>query len=192
MKPISNWNDVQPIIAGETSLPAGGYICRILAVKEEMSSTKKNMLVINFDIAEGDYKDYYMNKYKNSAPRNDSEPIKWKGKYYIVLEGDNWEGRFKGFITTLQESNPQFNWELCNWDTSKLTGLYFGGIFREEEFEGQNGVARNTKLYLVRSVDTIRKNDFKIPEPKLLESVNAPFTDNTNMTSKVTDDDLPF
>lgn len=192
MKPISNYNDVQPIMGGESqALPAGGYVCKINFVEEtKTKETNKDMLAIRFDIAEGDYKEYYKEKYMNSTPKNDSEPIKWKGMYYIVLEGDNWEGRFKGFITALEESNPGFQWSMCNWDTSRLVGLLFGGLFREEEFKGDRGIGKTTKLRWVRSAQEIRGGNFEIPVPKLLDNANAPFI--PGETNQVTDDDLPF
>ena len=192
MKPINNWNEVQPIMGGESqALPAGGYVCRVTAVKEDVSkASNKEMLVVNFDIAEGDYKDYYMNKYKNSTPKNDMEPIKWKGVYYITLEGENWEGRFKGFITALEQSNSGFQWNTCNWDTNRLVGLLFGGLFREEEFEGDRGVGKTTKLCWVRSAQEIREGNFEVPAPKPLNSANAPFIPGEN--NQVFDDDLPF
>lgn len=191
MKAISNWNEVQPIMGGESqALPAGGYVCKINVVEETTSKAGKEMLAIRFDIAEGDYKEYYKDKYMNSTPKNDSEPIKWKGMYYIVLEGENWEGRFKGFITALEQSNPGFEWSRCNWDTSKLVGLLFGGLFREEEFEGDRGVGKTTKLCWVRSASEIRNGEFEIPAPKPLSTTNAPFIPGEN--NQVFDDDLPF
>lgn len=189
MRAFENWNDVKPMLGGESQrLPAGGYVCRINSATETISKTQKRMLEVKFDIAEGDYKDYYMNKYKNSKPKNDTDIIKWKGMYYIVLEGENAEARLKGFITVLEESNPSFIWD---WDESKLRGLLFGGVFGEEEFEGDTGVITTTKLSFVRNIEAIRKGDYKIPAPKLLEKANAPFSGSTNNNS-VTDDDLPF
>lgn len=176
MKPINNWNEVQPIMGGESqALPAGGYVCKINAVEETESKAGNAMLAIRFDIAEGDYKEYYKEKYMNATPRNDSEPIKWKGMYYIVLEGENWEGRFKGFITALEQSNPAFQWSMCNWDTNRLVGLLFGGLFREEEFQGDRGVGKTTKLCWIRSADEIRNGEFEIPQPKLLANTEGPF-----------------
>lgn len=191
MKPISNYNEVQPIMGGESqALPAGGYVCKINFVEETTSKAGKEMLAIRFDIAEGDYKEYYKDRYMNSTPKNDSEPIKWKGMYYIVLEGENWEGRFKGFMTAIEQSNPGFQWSACNWDTSKLVGLLFGGLFREEEFEGDRGIGKTTKLCWIRSAQEIREGNFEVPAPKPLSTTNAPFIPGEN--NQVFYDDLPF
>ena len=191
MKPISNWNEVQPIMGGESqTLPAGGYVCKIKVIEETKSKAGKDMLAIRFDIAEGDYKEYYMEKYMNSTPKNDCEPIKWKGMYYLVLEGDSWEGRFKGFITALEQSNPGFQWNMCNWDINRLVGLLFGGIFREEEFKGDNGIGKTTKLCWVRSAQEIRDGRYEVPAPKLLENANAPFI--PGKSNQDIEDELPF
>lgn len=186
MKPISNYENVTAIMGGSSNqLPAGGYVCRIKNVEEVKSQAGKDMLEIHFDIDEGQYKDYFLNKYKNQTPYPNGQLKKWPGIYRMVLEGDNWEGRFKGFITSLQESNQGFFWLACNWDTSKLAGLKFGGIFREEEFMGNQGIGKSTKLLFIRSVDTITSGNFEIPQPKKLLNNNA-------FEQPAPADDLPF
>lgn len=190
MNKIENWEKVEPNY-GAKRLTAGGYICVILACMQEKSKNGKEMLTINFDIADGEFKDFYKEKYKN-APRdlNKPEEPKWKGKYYIVLEGEGYEGRLKAFTTSIEESNEGYVWD---WDETKLKGKKFGGIFREEEFIYNGQVFSNAKLWQIRSVKTITDGDFEIPRKKELSeeernSLNAPF-DNYE---PVTDDDLPF
>lgn len=188
MEAFQNWDKVTPMMDGEgNKLPAGGYICRIKSAEETTSKAGNRMLEIRFDIAEGQYADYYLNKYKNSKPKSDSEPIRWQGTHYIVLEGDYADAKFKGFITALEESNPGFTW---NWDEKTLSNLLFGGIFGIEEFKGERGIGKTTKLRYVRSTEYIRNGEYQIPEPKLYEEAVAPFT-NFNTTG-VQDDDLPF
>lgn len=149
------------------------------------------MLVINFDIAEGEFKGFYMDKYKNSTPKSDSEPIKWQGKYYQMLEGDNWESRFKGLITSIEESNEGYKW---NEDEQSLKGKFFGGIFGEEEYIYDNEVRTNTRLRFVRSVGKIKEGDFQIPKKRELPEeekakLDAPFDSNFVPTQ---DNELPF
>lgn len=188
---IENWDKVEANYGEVKRLKADGYICVILACKQEQSNSGKKMLVVNFDIAEGDFKGFYMDRYKN-APRDNNNPVepKWQGKYYIVLEGEGYEGRLKAFTTSIEESNEGYVWD---WDETKLKGKKFGGIFREEEFIYNGQVLSNAKLWQIRSVKTITDCDFKIPRKKELSeeernSLNAPF-DNYE---PVTDDDLPF
>lgn len=190
MNKIENWEKVEPNY-GAKRLTAGGYICVILACMQEKSKNGKEMLTINFDIAEGEFKDFYKEKYKN-APRDTNHPEepKWKGKYYFVLEGEGYEGRLKAFTTSIEESNEGYVWD---WDETKLKGKKFGGIFREEEFIHNGQIFSNAKLWQIRSVKTITDGNFEIPRKKELSeeernSLNAPF-DNY---APVTDDDLPF
>ena len=187
MQAFNNWDKVTPMMDGESNrLPVGGYVCVIKVAKETTSKSGKRMLEVRFDIAEGEFVNYYMDKYKNSKPKSDTEPIKWPGIYYIVLEGDYADARFKGFITCLEKSNPNFKW---NWDEATLSGLYFGGIFGEEEFKGDRGIGKTTKLRFVRDVDSIRVGDYQVPEPKLYEEAASPFT---NFNSTDSTDELPF
>ena len=76
------------------------FLWRFVCYRSKVSKTCyiNKMLVINFDIAEGEFKDWYLNKYK-SAPRDANNPVepKWQGKYYLLLEGEGYEGRLKAF-----------------------------------------------------------------------------------------------
>lgn len=190
---IENWDKVEANFGESKRLSAGGYICVILACKKEKSKNGKEMLVVNFDIAEGEFKGFYMDKYKN-APRDNANPVepKWKGKYYIVLEGEGYEGRLKAFITSIEESNEGYTWD---WNEENLKGKRFGGIFREEEFLYNGEVLTNAKLWQVRSVKKIIDGDFEVPKKKELpeeekQSLTAPFSN--DYTQPVTEDDLPF
>lgn len=191
---IENWDKVEANYGEAKRINAGGYICKILACRQETSQRSgKKMLVINFDIAEGEYKDFYLEKYKN-APRDNNNPVepKWQGKYYILLEGENFEGRLKAFTTSIEESNEGYKWD---WNEETLKGKMFGGIFREEEYIAFNGEVRTSaKLWQVRSVKKIRDGEFEVPKKKELPeedktlnnaSLDATFT-------PVTDDMLPF
>lgn len=190
---IENWDKVEANYGEVKRLKADGYICVILACKQEVSAkSSKLMLVINFDIAEGDFKGYYMDRYKN-APRDNNHPQepKWSGKYYIVLEGEGYEGRLKAFTTSLEESNQGYTWD---WNEEALKGKQFGGIFREEEYLYNGEVRSNVKLWQVRSTKTIREGNFEVPRKKELppedKTLNNASLDATFMP--ITEDDLPF
>jgi len=188
MQAFQNWDKVAPMLDGEgNKLPVGGYVCKIKFAQETTSKSGKRMLEVKFDIAEGQYTDFYMEKYKKSKPKSDTEPIKWPAIHYIVLEGDYADARFKGFIQCIEESNPNYKW---NWDENTLNNLLFGGVFGEEEFKGDRGIGKTTKLRYVKNVEAIRTGDYQIPEPKLYEEASSPFTNNYLTTNN--DDDLPF
>jgi len=85
MKQINNWNEIKE--AGEfESLPAGGYVAVIKKVEDD---TSKECLKISFDIAEGQYKDYYLELYKSMNF--------WGGSFYRSYK-EKAQSFFKGFI----------------------------------------------------------------------------------------------
>ena len=176
---IENWDKVEANFGEAKKLKAGGYVCVVLAVKKEKSQKSgKEMLVINFDIASGEYKNFYMDKYKN-APRDEANPVepKWQGKYYILLEGEGYEGRLKAFTTSIEQSNEGYTWD---WNEQNLKGKIFGGIFRDEEYIYNGEVRTNAKLWQVRSVKKIKDGDFEVPRKRELpeeekNKLNAPF-----------------
>jgi hypothetical protein len=186
----NNWENVEANYGEGKRLNAGGYICKVMACKVETSKNGKQMLVVNFDIAEGDFKDFYLERYKN-APRDQNNPKepKWNGKYYLLLEGDGYEGRLKAFTTSIEESNQGYTWD---WNEDNLKGKLFGGIFREEEYISNDGTIKDTcKLWQVRSVKTIKECKFEIPRKKEIPSEQFDQAYDFNV-KPINDDDLPF
>ncbi|WP_279000614.1 hypothetical protein [Thomasclavelia cocleata] len=185
MKQINNWNEIKE--AGEfESLPAGGYVAVIKKVEDD---TSKECLKISFDIAEGQYKDYYLELYKSMNF--------WGGSFYRSYK-EKAQSFFKGFITAVEESNSSFKW---NWDEQKLKGQRIGIVLREEEYipqQGPNAGKVRTRLIVdeVRSADKIRKGDYKIKEKKLLENQlstsNNPFKNGDGDNFDIMEDDIQF
>lgn len=183
MKKINGYDEAQALTGEYEVLEAGGYVCKILNAKEEKSQSGKEMLVIAFDIEEGEHKDYFKRRFDNDTRLDKKWPV--NGIYRQMLEGENAVGYLKGMITSLEASNPKFKWD---WDESKLKGLKFGGIFRREQYEAFDGSLKfSTKLQFIRSVEKIKNGDFKIPDDKLL---NKKQDEGEYIT--VNDDELPF
>lgn len=169
MRKPRNYDSAEKYTEGK-KLPASGYVCKIINVKEQTSKAGNDMLVLAFDIAEGEYADYY----KESYNRNTSEDKKWMGNFYIVIPpedagADNWKlRRLKTNISKFEESNPgyHFDWE----HPEKLTGLKIGMLFNEQEYIANNGsnkfVTRPKSLELV---ETIQSGDFDVPAIDYLE-----------------------
>ena len=168
-------------------LEPGGYICRILKIEAVENDGTKNydtLLKIAFDIAEGEHKDYYRRQFDRKKQSNPD--AKWPGMYYQTVKADDLR-YFKGFITTIEKSNPGFKWD---WDEKKLVGKLFGGIFGEEEYKANDGSIKTTvKCRFVRSIDAIREGKYTIPPKKTLEG-----NGNTSVSADapLDDDDLPF
>lgn len=182
MKKINGYDEAQALTGEYEVLEAGGYICKILNAKEEKSQSGKDMLVIAFDIEEGDHKDYFKRRFDNDTRADKKWPV--NGIYRQMLEGEKAAGYFKGLITSLEASNPNFKWD---WDENKLKGLKFGGLFGREQYEAFDGSLKfSTKLQFIRSVEKIKSGDFQIPQDKLLNKKQE------DEFITVSDDELPF
>lgn len=195
MKPVANYKEAEALTGEFEVLPVGGYICKITDVEIAIAQKSGNeMLVIYFDIAEGEKAGYYKRRYDKNVKSNTdvNKVVKWPGVYHQMLDGnDKVAGYLKGLMTTLEASNKGFNWEDCGWDETKLKGLIFGGLFGREEYEKMDGSrGMTTKLRFIRSVEKIRSGNFEVPQDKLLPKKADPFGADT--FTKVDDDDLPF
>lgn len=184
MKKMEGYEEAQALTGEYEVLEPGGYICKILSAKEEKTKTNKNALIIAFDIVEGDNKDFYKKKFDEDTRLDKKWPS--NGIYRQMLEGDKAMGYFKGMITALEASNPNFKWD---WDESKLKDLKFGGIFGREQYEANDGSHKfSTKLRFIRSVEKIKNGEFEIPADKLLPSK----VDNAWTMTEEDANDLPF
>ncbi|HRT84278.1 MAG TPA: hypothetical protein P5523_06530 [Bacteroidales bacterium] len=180
MKKYDGYEKAEAFTGEFKTLEPGGYICKILKVQAE-EKDYGTLLRIGFDIAEGEHEGYYKRRFESKKQSNPD--AKWPGMYYQpIIQADL--RYFKGFMTSLEVSNPGFKW---NWDENKLVGKLFGGIFGEEEYEKQDGsIGTTVKCRFVRSVDAIREGEFKTPEKKLLNPAN------TGWKQVEDDDELPF
>ena len=62
MRKPRNYDSAEKYTGGK-KLPAGGYICKIINVKEETSKSGNDMLVLAFDICYVVFKYFYMYVY---------------------------------------------------------------------------------------------------------------------------------
>lgn len=166
MNKPANWDSVEAITGEYKKLPAGGYVCSIVRAECTKSKNGKEMLKLAIDIAEGKYKDFYLNQYLQEQERN-KEQAKWRGSYYQLTEGDSM-GRFKGMLLNIEKSNPGYSW---NWNEKSLEGKLFGGVFREEEYINRNGgLSTTVKLISIRPVEGITEIEPLVK--KVLENNN--------------------
>ena len=187
MEKVQGYEEAQAITGEYEKLNAGGYICKIINAKEEKSKSGKRMLVLALDIAEGDKKDFFRNRFnENSNPDK-----KWPAGaiYRQMLEGEKAAGFLKGLMTSLESSNEGFKWD---WDEKKLANLKCGAIFGEEEYEKMDGsVGTTTKVKFIRTIKAIQDGNFKVPELKKLPEKGEAFEDFVNSVTS-DNDDLPF
>ena len=187
MEKVQGYDEAQAITGEYERLNAGGYICKIISAKEEKSKSGKRMLVLALDIAEGDKKDFFRNRFND----NSNPDKKWPAGaiYRQMLEGEKAAGFLKGLMTSLEASNDGFKWD---WDEKKLANLKCGAIFGEEEYEKMDGsVGTTTKVKFIRTVKAIQDGNFKVPELKKLPEKGEAFEDFVNSVTS-DNDDFPF
>lgn len=180
MKPINNFENVKAN-DGELNKPiAGGYICKIIDVENvelNPNTNKGNYLKIAYDIATGDFANYYKSQFDRFGGD-------WYAKF-IRSYKETAIGMFKHFINCVEASNEGFVWD---WSEKELIGKYVGLILGEEEYKNSNGEIK-TKLIVknIKTVDEIKNNDFKIPT---LKRLNITGLDPLNGLKPIGTDDL--
>ena len=165
MKKFNDYETTQSYKGSGEKLPAGGYVLRIDNVRfEEGQNGNSDRIVLMFDVAEGDQKDFFRNQYDSQT----SEDKKWKGTTQIYCpkddgtEQDGWtKRRFKTIMETFEASNKDYVW---NWDESSLKGKFIGGLFGEigTVIDGKDITYVGFRYF--ETVENIRTNNFKVPE----------------------------
>lgn len=153
MEKINNWDEVEAKgMEDFRTLPIGAYECVIKEAEEYTSEqSRKTSFRVAVDIATGDYKDYYQNRFDNNT--NDNKKWDNNATRYLAFEGDN-VAYFKGFITCVENSNPGYKWD---WDETKLVGKKICGVFQYEEYENQEGKkGLKVRLTKFRSLDKMK------------------------------------
>ena len=153
---------------GRELLPAGGYIAKILNA-EEVQYDWGNVVVISFDILEGEHKGFFAKDYRAQT----QEDKKWRGTYRLRepnddgTEQDCWKkNAFNNAVWSLQESNPGYHFD---WDEGKFKGKLVGVLFRNREWEMDDGrTGWTTECCALTDVASIQNNTYKMPKDKPL------------------------
>ena len=180
---IQNWNNVEAERNDFKRLTAGGHKCVVKNVEQRNSKSGNPMLVIAFDIAGGDFDGYYMDLYAKNVEKaqKDGKQAKWPngGLYYQLIDSEHL-GRFKAVIEDFEASNPGFKFNL---DEKSLMGKFFGGVFREEEYEANDGSIKTTvRCMAIRKTEGIE--NIPVPKKKCVE-----IKQNNNA---IMDEEIPF
>lgn len=166
MNKPQEWDTTEAFTGDFRTIQAGGHICKILAARTELTRSGKECLVVMFDIAEGESKDFYSEQHSKKAETNPD--AKWQGVYRQSTEGNSLKF-FKGMITAIENSNSGYKFD---WNEDTLRGKLFGGVFGEEEYQAQDGsIKKSTKCRFIRSVDQIRAG-VEVPEIKRLKQTD--------------------
>ena len=174
-------------------LPAGGYVAKILDAKVQ-TYTFGDMLVLSFDIAEGEHKDFF----KKDYAANQNEDKKWRGTFRISIpkddgsEKDAWSKAAFNDMIAVFEADSGFHWD---WDEMKLKGRTVGVLFRNKEWEWEGRQGWTTECCALTTATEIRNGDFKQPKDKPLkkeESTTATSTGFKSFEADEEDGELPF
>ena len=173
-------------------LKSGGYICVIKNVNETKSSTGKDMLIIDLDIAEGPEKGRFLKQYVNDS----RDRKKWGCTVYqLIYDNDGNTNRgLKTFITAVKKSNPGFieMWgdEFC----ASFKNKFVGGIFGREQYLNDKGEKKfSTKCQNFRSLESIREG-VDPPDDKLLDTPKTKKSEEPfySVDEPIDDSGLPF
>ena len=168
--------------AGFFGLPVGGYVCKITNVEDV---PEKEYLFIEFDIAEGPYKDYYK---KLQEAKNF-----WGGSMYKSYK-EKALPMLKRFCSAVTKSNPGYIFDAGeqNSDEKTLKGKLIGLVFFEEEYQGNDGyIKTRLKVDYETEIEKIRKGDFKIKAKKTLPDDQKKQGDFMNVPEGV-QEEIPF
>ena len=169
-------------------LPKGGYVCKILSVEEQTSKAGNPYLLINMDIAEGEYVGFFADDYGKQTGEK-----KWHFVHRLMVPTDKTKPftaqLFKTFNAYLADSNPgwEFNWDA---DEKQYRGKLIGVLVNERQFKKRDGtIGTATNIAKVVKASTIRSGSYTVPGDILVaEEKGSDFIPVDN----VDDDDMPF
>lgn len=204
MKAVSGYSEAKATNFNTPErLPIGGYVLKILDVKEENYGWG-DVVVLRFDIAEGEQKGFFDKQYKAMS----DEYKKWKGTYRLNVpkpKGDSEDdvkkynrsvGFFRSQIEAFEKSNNVIIDCSKEWDTAVLKNKLVGAVFGNKEWQmnGNSGWFTNCDHFI--DVSDIRNGNFKIPKDKPLnnkpESVEANVIDADDFEIDDSEKPVPF
>lgn len=165
MKPLGKaYRDSEASTGDFKKLPEGGYVVKILTVKDE---DKKEYLSIVYDIDEGEFKGFYSDEWGKSHPYAHQIIKSYKETAF---------GMFKGFLRAIDETHgTTFEAQAeKGLKEQELVGKTFGVVLGTEEYETNRGDVK-TRLYAktILPAEKIRKGEFTVPALKKLENQSA-------------------
>lgn len=168
MRKINDFDKIQENGGSFKRIPDGAYI---VGIKKATDNPDKEYLRLELDICKGEYKNWYQKLY--DADKRDEKY--WPRDGVLVRSySDKALPFFKGFITSIEKSNPNFKW---NWDEQKLVNKVFAVVIATEEYSKNNGgVGKRPYITSVHSVEAIEKGDYEVPELRKLDPTKVQAT----------------
>lgn len=191
MQKPNNYNNTMAATSEFDRLPAGNYVVKIMKVEETKSKTGKEMIIVNYDIAEGEYKDYFMKAWKSDT----REEKKWNGRAWILTQDKdgNCSRGFKGFTEALEDSNAGYMIPWGEKAADSMAGKLIGAQMRDEEYQNNSGDYRMmAKIAYWASVEDIRSGKFKELAPKYIDRSAETTPSGFMSVPESTEEELPF
>lgn len=198
MKPFNGYNETQ-VMTNRPKLPVGAYLVEIKKAEEKVynfNGESFSKLEISFDIAEGEYKDFYADDYRSQS----TEDKKWKGVLRQTLPKDDGSKEdekskrfFKTMIAAIEDSNTGYHWD---WHEETLKGLKVGCVFQNQEWAFNGRCGWKAQPYSFISTESYKSGEFYMPADKPLTNKSPTTIMNQYNTyeeiESVSDTDLPF
>lgn len=178
MKALTGYNEVSATnFNAAERLPADGYVLKVLNVKPEQYSWGE-VLIISFDIVEGEYKGFFTKQYKAM----DEKFKKWKGNFRLTIpslksnsdeDKEKYTKSLRFFKSQIEAFNKSNNINIdCSkeWNESVLKGCTVGGVFGNKEWEYDGKTGWYTECNHFTDAQSIRDGNFTIPQDKPLDS----------------------
>lgn len=199
MRAFTNYNEVTEYTESK-KLPVGAYKVKIIRAEEQSGDNNSCALCILFDIAEGEFKNFYHEKFANEK-KSYPNSAKYKGVLKLWYPNgnerdDSNERKMKTALKKICESNSNLKIDFTKeWDGAALKDCCVGMVFQEKEYDFNGYHGFSAQPYSLITLSDLKEGNFKIPEPKYLnnssaqQSQQASFNDMPMVDS---DDDLPF
>lgn len=200
MRPLSDYNSI-PEYTEVKKIPAGAYEVLIKRA-EEKEINGSIFLCILFDIFDGEYKNFFMDKFIADRKKY-PETAKFKGiirfQYPDGKNPDYDEDRKKRMKTALEciKRSNNLNADFSKfWDGAILKDCKAGMIFRDEEYDYNGYHGMSARPYCFIDLEDFKAGKYTVPEPKYLSGkapASAPA--NSSAPSQSVDElveDLPF
>ena len=189
MRAFTDYNTTQEYTDFQR-LPAGAYEVKILRAEDSDKA-----LCLLFDIADGEFADYFKQKLAADRRSTAIQNLKYKGVYRLWYPDggqydDNKKRRMKTALKLISEQNNLYIDFTREWDGAALRDAHIGMIFQDRQWDYNGKTGFTAQPYALISLDKLRAGEFEIPDPKYLAS--TPQTDYNNLADMPTDDDLPF
>ena len=172
------------------NLPVGGYVAKILNA-EEISYSWGAVLLVSFDISEGQYKDFFANDYKGQ----DREDKKWRGTYRLriltMTEASKTAGLKDHSTMPCTVSRTETLVITGTGTRTTLKGKTVGVLFRNKEWEKDSKTGWFTECCALACIGDIRDGNFKTPKDKPLKDKETSSGGFAEIPSSP-DSDLPF